>query len=100
MMQPRQSADVVNMSVSADDGPHRQFVSAQQIKDALDLVSGVDHNGFPRDRVSDDRTVALQHAHGKLDVDHFRLGGVWHALGSRRFAHSIEYTTPVSTSFR
>src|SRR5246127_1193912 len=90
-----EAADMANVGVSADDGLNVEFVPAEKIEDALDLITRVDDNRFAGDRIADDGTVALKHAHRQLDIDHFLLGSVWHALGPRRFAHPMEYIIPV-----
>jgi hypothetical protein len=48
-----ESADVVDMSMRADDGPHLQLMAAQDLQDALNLVPGIDYDCFPRDRIAE-----------------------------------------------
>jgi hypothetical protein len=48
------------MRMSTDDGFHGEFVAAEQIHDAMNFVSGIKHQRFARDGVSDNGAVALQ----------------------------------------
>src|SRR5262249_21207967 len=45
-----------------------------QLEDPADFISGIDHQRFAGHRIGHNRAVALQHAHGKTDVDQSSLG--------------------------
>ena len=62
-----ESADVVDMSVSADDGADLEFVAANDFQDAIDLVARIDHYGVAGGWITENRAVALQQA----DRNHF-----------------------------
>lgn len=69
MPQLAEAADVVDVSVSADDGFDRQPVPAEQLQDARDFVTRINHERLSADWVSDDRAIALQHPDRNGDVD-------------------------------
>ncbi len=83
-----QPADVIDMSVRADDGFDRQFVPAKEVQDTRDLVAGIDDQRFARDWIADDGTVALQHPHGDGDVDQSFRGGI---QSRQVIAHEQDY---------
>jgi hypothetical protein len=60
---------MVDMSVRADDRANLQIMATQDFQDAFDIVPWIDDDRFPRDRVSEDRAVALQQADGYHFVD-------------------------------
>lgn len=63
-----QAADVVNVSVGADDGFDGEFMAAEQIHDAVNFVAGIENNGFTRNGIADDGAVALQQPDGNGEV--------------------------------
>ena len=69
LMQLAQTADVIDVRVGADDGLHRQLVTAEQLQNAADFVAGIDHQRLARDRIADDRAIALQHSYRNGDVN-------------------------------
>jgi hypothetical protein len=76
LMEFGQAADVIDVSMGADNGFDGEFVAAEKAEDAFDFVAGVDHDGFMSLGIADDGAVALQHADRDFDVDHVRIGGV------------------------
>ena len=88
LMQLAQAADVVDVRVRADDHLYDQLVTAEKVQDAIDFVAGVDHQRFARDRIADDRAIALQHPHGNGDVDQSIDGCI---ESSPPFAHERQY---------
>ncbi len=76
LMEFGEAADVINVGVGADDDLDDEFVASQKAEDALDLIAGVDDDGFAGFGIADDQTIALEQADGQLDVDHLRVGGV------------------------
>jgi hypothetical protein len=67
-----ESSDVVDVRMSANDGANFQVVPFKDAENALDIVSRVDHDSFVRDRVAQNRTVALQHAYRYYFVNEVR----------------------------
>jgi hypothetical protein len=85
------AADVVDVSVCADDGFDCEFVAAEEAEDALDLIAGINDDGLECAGVADDGAVALEHADGDLDVDHLRVGGVGQAMAGIHGVHRGKY---------
>src|SRR5690348_8948344 len=83
-----QSADVINVRMGADDGLHREPPAAEKVENALDLVAGIDDERFARERVADDRAIALQHADGNGDVNQTFLGGIEGRQTSQVITHA------------
>jgi hypothetical protein len=81
LMELGEAADVIDVSMSADNSFDGEFVTAEKAKDAFDFVTGIDHNGFMSFGITDDGAVALQGADGDFDVDHLRIGGVGRVEG-------------------
>src|SRR5579883_1218821 len=75
-VQARKSAHMVNVRVRAYDGLYGQLVPAEQVENARNLVAGIDHQRFARDRVADDRAIALQLADGNGDLYHAVAYGI------------------------
>jgi len=71
-----ETADVIDVGMSADDGLDRKAVPTQQFQNAGHLVAGVNHQGFSSKRISNDRAIALQHADRNGDVDESLRDGV------------------------
>lgn len=76
-----ETADVVDVRVSADDGFHGELVAGEQVHDAADLIAGVDDQSFARERIADDGAIALQHAYGNGDVNQFARCGFFSFSG-------------------
>jgi hypothetical protein len=74
-MQFAESADVVNVRMSADDGLYRELVAAEQIHDARYFIAGIDDQSFAGDGIADDGAIALQHAYRKGDVNQLAWDG-------------------------
>jgi len=64
---------VVDMRVGDNDLLHLQVVLADKGKDIFDFIARIDHYGFARSLVSDDRAVALQRADRENFVDHLSI---------------------------
>jgi len=75
LMELGEAADVINVGVGTDDDFDGELVAAEKAEDALDLIAGVDDDGFAGFGIADDQTIALEQADGQLDVDHLRVGG-------------------------
>src|SRR5215469_14116896 len=82
-----QSADMVYVRVRADDGFHGKAPPSEQIQNARDFVAGIDDESFARQRVADDRTIALQHADGDSDVNQAFLSGIEGRQASQVVTH-------------
>ena len=52
---------------------HGESVAPHDLQNALDLVAGIDHHGFARRLVAENRAVALQHSDRKNLVDHMPI---------------------------
>ncbi len=62
---------------------HTQRVLLQNRQDVVDVIARIDHNGFVRLLVAEDRAIALQHPHRQNFMDHFSpqyTVEVWMAL--------------------
>src|SRR5260370_39760803 len=59
---------MINVRMSADDRFYGEFVAAEQVHDAMDFVSRIEDQSLARDRVGDDRAIALQQAHRNREV--------------------------------
>jgi hypothetical protein len=59
-----------------DDSFHREAVPTEQFQNAGHLVAGVNHQGLSSNRISDDRTIALQHSDWDGDVDKSLRDGI------------------------
>jgi hypothetical protein len=81
-----QSADVVDVRMSADNGLHLKLVPAEQIHDAMNFVARIEHESFTGNWVTDDRAIALKQAdrHGKVQKFLRNLCG-------RFFRHATQY---------
>jgi hypothetical protein len=79
------AADVIDVSVRADDGFDGESMAAEKFEDTGDFVAGIDHKRFSADWVSDDRAIALQHSHWNGDVDESLRNGVegGHGVGHK-----------------
>ena len=73
-----QTADMVDVRVGADDSLDGELVAAEQIHDAVNLVARVEDDGFARDGIADDGTVALQQADGNGEVQ--QALAVWRSI--------------------
>ncbi len=96
LMEFAQSAHVIDVRVSADDGFHDQPVAPNQVQNACDFIARVHHQRFARGRIADDGTVALQHPHGDGDLDQSVRGGIY---GSQPVAHTRDYSIGVAWIF-
>jgi len=92
LMELGEAADVVNVGVGTDDDFHGELVAAEKAEDALDLIAGVDDDGFAGFGIADDQTIALEQADGQLDVDHLRVGGVGETQGVGCGVHLKKYS--------
>ena len=77
LMQFAETADVVDVCMSADDGFHGKLVASEQICDAGYFIAGIDDEGFAGEGIADDRAIALQHAHGDGEADQFARGDLF-----------------------
>ncbi len=89
LMELAQTADVINMSVSADDRFHIELVAADKVQNARHLVARINNQGFASDGVPNDGAVALQQAHRNGDVDQSLRGGI---KSGQSFAHALKYS--------
>jgi len=92
LMELGEAANVINVGVGADDDFDGELVAAEKAKDALDLIAGVDDDGFAGLGIADDQTIALEQAHGQLDIDHLRVGGVRKTQGVGCGVHWNKYS--------
>ncbi len=92
LMELGEAANVIIVGVGADDDFDGELVAAEKAKDALDLIAGVDDDGFAGLGIADDQTIALEQAHGQLDVDHLRVGGVRKTQGVGCGVHWNKYS--------
>ena len=92
LMELGKAADVINVGVGADDDFDGELVAAKKAEDALDLIAGIDDDGFAGFGIADDQTVALEHADRQLDVDHLRVGGVGETQGVGCGVHWEKYS--------
>ena len=79
---------MVNVRVGADDGLDGETAPAEKVENALDLVAGVYHESFARERVANDRAIALKYADGNGDVNQTLLGGIERGQTSQGVSHS------------
>lgn len=59
------AGDVVEVRVRVEERNRLELRGLERAQNALRLVSGIDDDGLPRDRVREDRAVALQRSDGK-----------------------------------
>jgi hypothetical protein len=64
------SSDMVDVAMSDDDLLKCQLMLGESRQNLRNIVSGIDHNGFVRDLVSQDRAIALQRADREGFADH------------------------------
>lgn len=69
LMELAEAADVVDVSVRADDGFDGQPMTTEELEDARDFVARIDDQCFARDGIADDGAIALQHTDRNGDVD-------------------------------
>src|SRR5215472_1940098 len=86
-MQLAQSADVVNVRMRADNGLHSQAPPAEKVQNAGDFVSRIYNQSFARQRVPDDRAIALQHANRNGDVNQPIVGSVERGQAGKAVSH-------------
>src|SRR5260370_12590158 len=89
LMELAQAADVINMSVSTDDGFHIELVAADEIQNTRYLVARINNQGLASDGVPNDGAVALQQSHRDGDVDQSLRGGI---ECGQSFAHARKYS--------
>jgi hypothetical protein len=65
------AADMVDMSVRADDGADLQPMATNDREDSFHFVARVHDDGFPCRRIAQDRAVALKHADRNYFVNEF-----------------------------
>ena len=87
LIQLRQAAHVIDVRVGADDGFDGELVAAEETKEAFDFVTRIDDDALKGARVTDDGTIALQHANRDFEIDHLRIGRVGHAVGGSELVH-------------
>ena len=92
LMELGKAADVINVGVGADDDFYCELVTAKKAEDALDLISGIDDDGFEGFGIADDQTIALENTDRQLDVDHLRVGGVGEMQGVGCGVHWEKYS--------
>ena len=68
------AAHVVDVGVRGDDVFCAQVAAGEDFFDAVDIVAGVDHHGFPGGLVAHNRAVAPEHSDRDDFVDHSILG--------------------------
>jgi len=83
-----QAADVVNVRMRANDGFDGEAAPSEKVENALDLIARVYHESFARERVANDRTIALKYADGNGDVNQTLLGGIERGQTSQGISHS------------
>jgi hypothetical protein len=92
LMELGEAANVINVGVGTDDDFDGELVAAEKTEDALNLIAGVDDDGFAGFGIADDQTIALEHADRQLDVDHVRVGGVGETQCIRCGVHLEKYS--------
>jgi hypothetical protein len=75
---------VIDVGVGDDDLLDLQVMLAEERENVLNVVPGVDDQGFVRGLVANDRTVALQRPDGKDFVNHVSI------------VTSCEYLVPIT----
>jgi hypothetical protein len=85
------AGDVVDMSVGNHNLLEGELVAGERRDDAIDVVAGVDDDGFAGGLVPEDRAVALEGADYEDFVDHI-LGGQfsWSLLVDRFWVQGVE----------
>jgi hypothetical protein len=68
-MKSGKSADMINVSVRANDAANLQAVASNDLEDEFDFIAGVHDDTFARRGIAQNRAIALQHAHGNHFVD-------------------------------
>jgi hypothetical protein len=91
-MELGKAADMIDVGVGADDDFDGEPVTAEKIEDAFDFIARVDDDGFVGLWIADDKTVALKHADGDLDVDHLRVSGIGEIQGVGNGGHRCKYS--------
>ena len=64
------ASDVIDMGVRDHDGLHAQSVPPQHTENFVDVVAGIDDDGFLGLLVSENRAIALQHPDAKDFMNH------------------------------
>jgi hypothetical protein len=98
-----EAANVVDVSMSADDSFDSQPMAAEEFKDAGDFVARIDHKRFTGDGVTDDRAIALEHSDRNGDVDESLRNGVegGHGVGHEfRVYHCVRRIQERSSRWR
>ena len=69
------AANMIDMRVRDDDHLHGEPMTLQYRGNFFDVVAGIDHDGFERRGVAQDRTIAAEQAHRQNFVNQcgFRL---------------------------
>jgi hypothetical protein len=61
---------MIDVGMGYGDLLQREIVPTKDFDDGLDLIAGIDDDGFARDFVTDNGAVALERADGKDLVNH------------------------------
>ncbi len=79
LLQFAQAAYVVDVRMSADNCAHGERMARERFEDALDLVAWIEHQGFARFGITQNRAIALQPSDRQIS---WIMRGVRRALGA------------------
>src|SRR5215469_2002813 len=85
---------MVNVGVRADDRLDREAPPAKEFENAGNFIAGIHHERFVRERVPNDRAIALQHPDGNSDVNQTLLGGIEGRQASQVVSHTAIIALP------
>lgn len=88
LMELAKPADVINMSVRADNGLDFELVTPQEVEDPVNFIAGIHDERFARDGVADNGAIALQHPYRDSDVNQSFGGSVQRG---QTIAHARDY---------
>ncbi len=97
LVQLAKPADVINVRVRAHDGFYGEFVAPQEIEHAADFIAGINHQGFARDGIADDGTIAVEYSHGDGDADQSIRGG---SQRGKSIVHERDYSIGVERNWQ
>src|SRR5438477_11218980 len=87
-MKSAQAADMIDVRVRGDSSFHNQPVASDQVQDARDFVTRIDHQSFASGGIANDRAIAMQHPYRDGDVNQSVSNGTECASA---VAHSRKY---------
>src|ERR1700745_3080927 len=87
-MQLRQPAHMINMRVRAHDGPQLEPMPLQNLENPPNIIARIHNNRFVRNRIAQNRTVALQHPHRNHFMDQF-VAHNFHSIPVKLSADSV-----------